>query len=160
MVTTAIINTHFRNKFHLFSLGTMNSYGPVVIIPAALCVMVNEFMTRKVLLQPDCRECVQVQSGVLQVATTVVYSGILAPAISLVLSKRYLTFTNPRHKFEPTLKYAYRMNASTLSWGAALVAANFALAAFIRYKQQQQLDHLIEREPVSMTRELLEVLRD
>ncbi|XP_060567085.1 uncharacterized protein LOC132725907 isoform X2 [Ruditapes philippinarum] len=159
-LTAMSINSHFRLKFQLMNLGVMFSYGPVVVVPTLMTLLLNDFLSTKVLLQPECRECLQVRSGVFQVATSVLYSSVLAPLTSIILSRRNFTYANPRNRFEPNIYHALKTNAYVRGCLAALMAANFTLGAYVRYKQSQQLDSLMEKESHVDTKKILEEIRD
>ncbi|XP_045199449.2 uncharacterized protein LOC123553836 [Mercenaria mercenaria] len=158
-ITAILVNTHFRTKFYLFNYGLMLSYLPVVIVPSFVTLVLNEYLTKQVLLQPKCMECLEVRSGVLQVAASVLYSSIIAPTTSILLSKKYHTYLI-KNNFQPNVKHALKSTSFSRFCFLALIVQNFCVGAFVRYKQGKQLENIMAQEPANVSRQLLEQITD
>lgn len=158
-ITACLVNSHFRSKFLLFDYGLAFSYGPTVIIPTLMSILMNEYLSSKVLLQPECSGCLEVRSGVFQVFISVFYSSLIAPLSSIVLSKKYHTYLI-RNNFQPGIKHALRTTSFNRLCFLALMVHNFGIGAALRYKQGKQLEDIVSEEPVGVTKELLENLND
>lgn len=158
-ISAILVNTHFRNKFHLFSYGMAFSYAPTVVIPTIGSIIADELLMSEVMLQPECRECLEVRSGVVQAAISVFYSSIMAPLSSIYLSRKYYTYLT-KHNFQPDLKHALKTTSFARMCGLWLVIWNFAVGAFVRRKQNQELEYIVAHEPYHVTKQLLETVRD
>lgn len=158
-ITACILNAHFRAKFLLFDYGLIVSYAPSVIVPTMMSLVINELLTRQVLLQPDCMGCLEVRSGIFQMASSVLYTSIIAPVSSIALAKKYHTYLI-KNNFQPGVKHALKTTPFNRFCFIALLIHNLGVGAALRYEQGQQLENIVAKEPVAVTRELLEHLSD
>lgn len=158
-ITAILVNTHFRNKFYLGSYGVAFSYVPTVVIPTLLSFIANDHLIGQVLERPECHECLEVRSGVMQVAISVFYSCFMAPISSIFLSRKYHTYLI-KNNFQPDVKHALKTKPFARFCFIGLIALNFSVGAFVRHKQGTQLQYIMENEPYHVTKELLEKIRD
>lgn len=87
------------------------------------------------------------------------YSSLMAPLSSILLSKKYHTYLI-RNNFQPGIKHALRTTSYHRLCFLVLIVHNFGIGAALRYKQGKQLEDIMSKEPVGVTKELLENLKD
>lgn len=154
IVTSAIINHHFRRKFHLGQYGAFSSV-PVLLLPAFFSRFADYYLTNKVLLLPDCQSCLEVRSGSINAVAVIIPTCLLSSAVSVSLSRKYYTYLIANN-FQPDIKHALKTTSSHWMNLAILAAISFGIAALLRHKQRQEIDKIMAMEQSGQSQDTLE----
>ncbi|XP_005102824.1 complex I assembly factor TMEM126B, mitochondrial [Aplysia californica] len=99
-VSGVMISNIVRQNFNLGALRRGLTYGPALFIPSIISVGIHEMAVKRSILlgKEECPLCISLRSGVLQVASGVVYPYVLSILTCLPTARDYYTLPLPASK--------------------------------------------------------------
>ncbi|KAL4219864.1 hypothetical protein ACF0H5_020275 [Mactra antiquata] len=140
ILTSAVINAHFRRKFSIRSVGALATV-PVLASPAITARIIDFHFSRKVLLKPDCQGCFEVRGGFANTCAVFLPSVLLSVTTAIYLSKKHHTY-DIGNNFLPVVRHIVRTSPRQWVTCACLSAACFGIGALLRRKQREEIDYI------------------
>lgn len=154
LLSCALVNTYFRNKFMLQSFGRIASYVPALVMPTMLSHLFQKQFEEKTFLNPPCPSCLEIQAGIVQVAASVGYCCLISPVISIYLSRKFHTY-QIKNNFQPNVLHAVKSTPLARNCLMLLMALNFGMAYFLTYEKGRTVDLIVTKEAVAHAKRVL-----
>ncbi|CRK91225.1 CLUMA_CG004907, isoform A [Clunio marinus] len=143
IISTSLINNHFRYKLKLRNFGRASSYLSVVGLSAMLTTVFHTmFVQSYVILRAyDCPMCLQTRAGLIQATFSVAYPFLLAPVSAFIFTTRYFTYRLPSitTQTKEVLKLYLKFTKSASTMAGVLLAANLFGAMYITAREMKEL---------------------